>query len=109
MSNCLFCRIATGEIPAQKVFEDETMLAFRDIHPKAPTHILLIPKQHIATLADADDPALLGNMMQRVRLIAENEGIAEAGYRVVINVKEGGGQEIFHLHIHLLGGKRLPF
>lgn len=109
MSDCLFCNIAQGLIPANKVYEDEIMLAFRDIHPKAPTHILLIPKTHIATLADAEDPALLGEMMHRIRLIAESEGMSDAGYRVVINVKEGGGQEIFHLHMHLLGGKKLVF
>ncbi len=109
MSDCLFCRIARGELPAQVVYEDEEVLAFRDIHPKAPTHVLLIPRRHVATLADADDTALLGMLMQRVRHVADEVLGLQAGYRVVINVREGGGQEVFHLHIHILGGKKMPF
>lgn len=109
MSDCIFCKIAAGEIPCKKIDEDDGFLAFHDIHPKAPVHALVIPKQHVDTLADADDPAMLGQWMQRVRQVAEKLGVAEAGYRVVINVRDGGGQEIDHLHAHILGGKRLPF
>jgi len=109
MRDCLFCKIVRGEIPADKVFEDEDVLAFRDIHPKAPVHVLLIPKLHVATLADCNDPALLGRWMDRVRTIADDTLHLAAGYRVVINVRAGGGQEVFHLHAHILGGKKLPF
>jgi len=107
--DCLFCKIIAGDIPCKKVFEDDDVLAFDDIHPKAPIHVLVIPKQHIATLADCDDPALLGLLMQQVTHIADNILHLEAGYRVIINVREGGGQEVFHLHAHILGGKKLPF
>jgi len=109
MSDCLFCKIIAGAIPCNKVFEDDDVLAFHDIHPKAPTHVLVIPKQHIATLADCDDPALLGLLMQQLTHIADDILHLEAGYRVIINVREGGGQEVFHLHAHILGGKKLPF
>ncbi|MDX8409233.1 MAG: histidine triad nucleotide-binding protein [Mariprofundales bacterium] len=109
MSDCLFCKIINGDIPSNKVYEDDGIYAFKDIHPKAPTHVLVIPKLHVATLADCDDPALLGTLMDRVRTIADDVLHLAAGYRVVINVREGGGQEVFHLHAHILGGKRLPF
>jgi len=111
MSDCLFCKIAAGEIPSNKVYEDDDFFAFHDIHPKAPTHVLVIPKTHLPTLADAteQDAALLGRMMDRVRHIADAELQLDAGYRVVINVREGGGQEVFHIHAHILGGKKLPF
>jgi len=110
MSDCLFCKIAAGEIPCNKVYEDEDFLAFHDIHPKAPTHVLVIPKFHLPTLADAgeQDTALLGLMMDTVRKVADELGLA-AGYRVILNVREGGGQEVFHIHAHILGGKKLPF
>ncbi len=109
MSDCLFCKIAAGDIPSGKVYEDNDVYAFKDIHPKAPTHVLVIPRQHIATLADCHDPALLGTLMDRVRMIADDVLQLAAGYRIVINVREGGGQEVFHLHVHILGGKKLPF
>ena len=109
MSDCLFCKIIDGDIPSSKVYEDDDVFAFNDIHPKAPTHVLVIPKIHIPTLADAKDPALLGTLMDRVNHIANDVLNLEAGYRVVINVREGGGQEVFHLHAHILGGKKLPF
>ena len=111
MSDCLFCKISAGDIPCNKVYEDEDLLAFHDLHPKAPIHVLVIPKFHLATLADASehDIALLGLLMDRVRHIADKVLKLEAGYRVIINVREGGGQEIFHLHVHILGGKKLPF
>jgi len=109
MSDCLFCKIIEGSIPSNKVFEDELVFAFKDIHPKAPTHVLVIPKLHLATLDDAQDPTLIATLMQRVSHIANVVLGLEAGYRVVINVREGGGQEVFHLHVHILGGKKLPF
>jgi len=111
MSDCLFCKIAAGDIPSNKVYEDDDFFAFHDIHPKAPTHVLVIPKFHLATLADAteEDAAFLGQMMDRVRHIADELLKLDAGYRVIINVREGGGQVVFHIHVHILGGKRLPF
>jgi len=109
MTDCLFCKIAEGSIPSGKVYEDDDVYAFNDIHPKAPTHVLVIPKVHVATLSDSEDPALLGLLMDRVRMIADDVLHLAAGYRVVINVREGGGQEVFHLHVHILGGKKLPF
>ena len=93
MPDCLFCKIIAGDIPSDKVYEDEDVYAFKDIHPKAPTHVLVIPKQHVATLSDCDDPALIGMLMDRVRKIADDALNLAAGYRVVINVREGGGQE----------------
>jgi len=111
MSNCLFCKIAAGDIPCNKVYEDKDFLAFHDIHPKAPVHVLVIPKLHLQSLADATehDVALLGRMMDRVRHIAGEELKLDVGYRVIINVREGGGQEVDHIHAHILGGKKLPF
>lgn len=109
MSDCLFCKIAAGEIPSAKVYEDEEILAFRDIAPKAPVHILLIPKKHLASLAEAgeDDAALLGKMQILARQLAEKEGVAESGFRVVANSGPNSGQEVAHLHYHLLGGELL--
>jgi len=109
LSNCLFCKIMEGTIPSGKVYEDDDVFAFRDIHPKAPVHVLVIPRRHVATLTDCEDTALLGMLMDRVRMIADEVLNLAAGYRVVINVREGGGQEVFHLHAHILGGKKLPF
>ncbi len=109
MSDCLFCKIAAGEIPSTKVYEDEEILAFRDIAPKAPVHILLIPKKHLASLAEAgpEDAALLGKMQLLARQLAEQEGVAESGFRVVANSGPNSGQEVAHLHYHLLGGEPL--
>jgi len=111
MSDCLFCKIAAGETPCNKVYEDEDFLAFHDLHPKAPTHVLVIPKFHLATLDDATEHDIprLGLLMDRVRHIANVVLNLNAGYRVIINVHEGGGQVVFHLHVHILGGKKLPF
>jgi len=109
MSDCLFCKIGQGEIPSTKIYEDDDVYAFEDIHPKAPVHVLVIPRQHVATLSDCDNPVLLGVLMDRVRMIADHVLTLAAGYRVVINVREGGGQEVFHLHVHIMGGKKLPF
>lgn len=107
MSDCIFCRIATGEIPANKVYEDEDVLAFRDIRPQAPVHLLIIPKRHIATLADAvpEDALLLGRMLALAPRLAAEQG-ADDGFRTIINTGRVGGQEVYHLHLHVLGGQQ---
>ena len=105
--NCLFCKIAAGDIPSTRVHEDDDVVAFRDIAPRAPTHILVIPREHIASAADlteADAP-LLGKLFGATADIARREGIADAGYRIVSNVGQWGGQTVDHLHLHLLGGR----
>lgn len=107
--SCLFCRIASGDIPAAFVAETEDAVAFRDISPKAPTHILVIPRAHIDSLATADDDPLLGRLLGLAARIAAQEGIASSGYRTVINTGEDGGQSIGHLHIHVLGGRHLTW
>lgn len=106
---CLFCRIASGDIPSEKVYEDGEMVAFRDIHPVAPTHILVVPKVHIASvegLSDADE-GLIGRMVLRAKALASVEGVSESGYRLVMNCGPDGGQVIHHLHLHLVGGRPL--
>lgn len=107
--DCLFCKIATGEIPATIVHEDSEIIAFRDIRPQAPTHLLVIPKQHIPTIDDADtkDEQLLGRMVLTAKKLAKTEGLSEAGYRLVFNVNAGGGQVVYHIHLHLLGGRQM--
>ena len=109
MENCLFCRMVAGEIKPDTVYEDEEILAFRDINPQAPTHILLIPKRHIATTNDLtdEDAGLVGRLALTARRIAAEEGIDEPGYRLVLNCNAGAGQSVYHLHLHLLGGRRL--
>lgn len=105
--HCIFCKIATGNIPATKVYEDDRVLAFRDIHPQAPVHVLVIPKRHIATLDDlaAGDREEMGYLLERTSHVAHALGLGEAGYRVIINNRGHGGQEVFHIHVHILGGK----
>ena len=109
MSACIFCRIANHETPSGVVFEDEDILAFRDIDPKAPVHILLIPKKHIESLetADAADQVLFGKLVMAARDLARKEGVAPDGYRLVLNTNRGAGQSVWHLHFHLLGGRLL--
>jgi histidine triad (HIT) family protein len=106
---CLFCRIIRKEIPATIVWEDAHALAFRDIDPKAPTHVLVVPKVHVASLNEATDAGMLGRLMLAAREIAAEEGIAESGYRVVVNTGAGAGQTVFHLHLHLLGGRKFKW
>ena len=108
-SNCLFCKILSGDIPADIVYESETAIAFRDINPQAPTHLLIIPRKHIATINDIveEDELLVGSLYSAAREIAAAEGIAEDGFRAVMNCNEGAGQTVFHIHLHLLGGR--PF
>lgn len=110
MSDCLFCRIVAGEIPSRKVYEDERLYAFEDIKPGAPTHILVVPKRHIAGLAEAtpEDAALLGEMQLCAAALARARGVRH-GYRTVINVGPDAGQSVFHLHLHLLGGRPLAW
>jgi histidine triad (HIT) family protein len=104
---CLFCKIAAGTIPSTTVHADDSVVAFRDIAPRAPTHILVIPREHIASAAEltAEDGPLLGKLFGTIAQIARSEGIADAGYRLVSNVGQWGGQTVDHLHIHLLGGR----
>ncbi len=108
-SDCLFCKIAGGEIPATLVHQDDRIVAFRDINPQAPVHILLIPRRHITSLdaAEAEHGALLGDLLLTARDLARSEGMAEDGYRTVVNVGADGGQTVHHLHLHLLGGRSL--
>ena len=109
MEDCLFCKIVRGEIPSTKVYEDEEVLAFRDINPVAPTHVLVIPKKHISSLVEIkqEDEALIGKIYTVINKIAEQEGILNNGFRVVVNCGEDGGQEVKHLHFHIIGGKKL--
>ena len=108
MSDCLFCKIIAGSIPSTKVYEDETVFAFRDIAPQAPTHILVIPKQHMASVNDitADNSAVVAHIFEVIPQIAKAEGL-EGGYRVVSNCGADAGQTVHHLHFHILGGKAL--
>lgn len=109
MNNCLFCKIIAGEIPSDKVYENEHVFAFRDIDPKAPTHILIIPKEHIATTNDLDEShkSIVGEIVLTAKQLADDEGIAESGYRTVFNCNKDGGQAVYHIHLHLLGGRQM--
>lgn len=106
---CLFCRIVRREIPAAIVWENAHALAFRDIKPESPTHLLVIPKRHLASLNDATDAHLLGELLLAAREIAEGEGIAQSGYRTVVNTGRDAGQTVFHLHVHVLGGRHMKW
>ncbi len=107
--DCLFCKIAAGEIPTKFIYEDDFVVAFDDINPQAPHHKLIIPRKHIATLNDLpmEDNALLGHMVQAAKKIAADLGIANEGYRLVMNCNRGAGQSVFHIHAHLLGGRQM--
>ena len=109
--NCLFCKIAAGEIPSEKVFEDDVCIAFNDISPQAPTHILIIPREHFASLdkAEKKHKQTLGHLLLTAADIARDRGFAEDGYRVVVNTNGDGGQTVYHLHVHLLGGRPFVF
>jgi histidine triad (HIT) family protein len=111
MSDCIFCKIAAGDIGADFVYQDDKVVAFRDITPQAPTHILIIPRQHISTLLDTtpETATLLGRMQHAAVEIARAEGLAERGFRLVTNCLEEAGQSVFHLHLHLLGGRRMAW
>jgi histidine triad (HIT) family protein len=109
MVDCLFCKMVNGEIKPDVVYENDAMLAFKDINPQAPVHVLVVPKKHIATLNDLE-PAhdvLVGEMYLTAKKVAEKLGVAESGYRTVMNCNEGAGQTVFHLHLHVLGGRQM--
>ena len=108
-NDCLFCRIAQGEIPAELIRSDPNALAFRDINPQAPTHILIIPRKHIASVSDLteEDAGLMGKLFLMAKELAREEGISEAGYRMVVNAGADAGQTVFHIHLHPLGGRGL--
>ncbi len=110
-ANCIFCKIIAREIPAQIVYEDEQALAFSDINPQAPVHVLVIPRAHIASLNEAatSDEAPLGHLLRVAARVAREQGIAESGYRTTINTGAGAGQSVFHIHIHVLGGRSLAW
>jgi histidine triad (HIT) family protein len=107
--DCLFCKITNKDIPADIVFEDEFVIAFRDISPQAPVHLLIVPRRHITTLNDVatDDQALLGHMILTASRLAEQEMLSAPGYRLIMNCNQDGGQTVFHIHLHLLGGRQL--
>ncbi len=106
---CLFCRIVHGDIPADIVAESDDAIVFRDISPKAPSHLLVIPRRHIDSLDDADDIEELGELLRFAAEVARDEGLADSGYRVVINTNEDGGQTVRHLHLHVLGGRQMTW
>jgi histidine triad (HIT) family protein len=111
MESCLFCRIANNELPSKMVHEDDRVIAFHDIAPQAPVHVLIVPRKHIATLNDvtAEDAELLAHIFQVARNLAEQFGVAQKGYRTVFNVNAEAGQSVFHLHLHVIGGRRLSW
>jgi histidine triad (HIT) family protein len=111
MSDCLFCRIVAGAIPANEVYRDDSLVAFRDINPQAPLHVLIIPTKHVATLNDlnAEDDALVGSMLRRAASIAAEHGYDDRGYRTVFNTNREAGQTVFHIHLHLLAGRGLAW
>ncbi len=103
--DCIFCKIVAGAIPARKIYEDADVIAFHDIHPAAPVHFMIVPKEHIASLADAEEQheALLGRILLRAPILAREQGLHD-GFRTIINTGKGGGQEVMHLHVHIIGG-----
>ena len=105
--NCLFCRIIGGEIPAKIVAENTHCVAFRDINPQAPTHVVIVPREHVASLNEAKDAAMIGQLSLMATEIARREGIADRGYRTVVNTNADAGQTVFHLHLHLIGGRAM--
>lgn len=111
MDHCIFCNIVAGKAPSTQLYQDVLLTAFRDIHPVAPSHVLIVPNRHISTLNDVkpEDEAILGRMLSVARLIAGQEGIAESGYRLILNTGHNGGQVIYHLHLHVIGGQRMRY
>ncbi len=108
MAECIFCKIIKGDIPSKKVYEDDAVLAFDDIHPMAPVHVVIIPKKHIATLMDVDAKAdITGRLIAAAQQVAEIKKVSDGGFRLAINCNADGGQVVFHLHMHLLGGRKL--
>ena len=111
MTDCIFCKISAGEIPATKVLETDDVVVFRDLNPQAPTHLLAIPRRHIATINDLqnEDVELVGKLYLAAKQVAADEGIADSGYRTVMNCGEGAGQTVFHIHLHILGGRPMAW
>lgn len=111
MSDCLFCKMISGEIPPDTVYEDDEVLGFRDINPQAPTHVLVVPKTHISTINDLQDKHvdLVGKLFLAAKKIATDEGIADDGFRTVMNCNAGAGQTVFHIHLHVLGGRPMEW
>lgn len=109
--DCLFCRIVAREVPAEIILEEEDLLCFKDIQPQAPVHLLIIPKKHIATLNETEDEdqKLLGKMILTAKALAKKLNIAEKGYRLVFNINSGGGQAVYHIHLHILGGRQMTW
>jgi histidine triad (HIT) family protein len=109
--SCLFCRIIAGEIPSKKIYEDNELYAFEDINPQAPMHVLIVPRQHVATLNDLQQPndALVGSMVRRGAAIAKERGLDASGYRTVFNCNSQAGQTVFHVHLHVLGGRNMTW
>jgi len=109
--SCLFCRILAGEVPADTIYQDERCIAFRDVNPQAPVHVLVIPREHLESLDEAaqKDEALLGHLLRVGARVANDQGLSESGYRSVINTGAGAGQSVFHLHVHVLGGRPLSW
>jgi histidine triad (HIT) family protein len=107
MSECLFCRLVKGDIPSDIIYENDDVIAFRDQNPQAPTHVLVIPRKHISTVNDltAEDKNVVGEMLLAGKAVAAQDGIAEDGYRLILNCNEGAGQTVFHIHLHVLGGR----
>ncbi|PIE71965.1 MAG: histidine triad nucleotide-binding protein [Deltaproteobacteria bacterium] len=105
-ADCIFCKIAAGQIPSTFLAENDTLVVFRDINPQAPVHLLIVPKKHIRSINDisTEDNAILAEMLQTAKQMAAEEGLKTSGYRLFFNVEKGGGQEVFHLHLHLIGG-----
>jgi histidine triad (HIT) family protein len=111
MADCLFCKVAAGEVPASVVFQNDHVVAFKDITPRAPTHVLIVPRRHIATLNELspEDDALVGEMVRAAAAIAKEQGLSERGYRTVFNCNADAGQTVFHIHLHLLGGRPMTW
>ena len=109
MENCIFCSIISGDIPAEVLYSDEKVLAFRDVNAQAPEHFLVIPKEHIATANDATDESIMGRLMITASNVAKELGFAEQGYRLVMNCNSDGGQTVFHIHLHCLGGRQMTW
>jgi histidine triad (HIT) family protein len=108
-NDCIFCKIISGEIPSDQLYQDDRITAFRDINPVAPTHILIIPNKHIASINQLtpQDERLVGQLFTTAKVLADQEGIAQSGYRLIINTGPDGGQEVYHLHLHLIGGQKM--
>lgn len=108
-SDCIFCKIIKGDIPTEKIYEDENVVAFNDISPKSPTHILVVPKKHVASLNEvkSDDMSMIVQVFDAIKKIAITQGVAADGYRVIVNTNKGAGQEVFHIHFHIMGGRPL--